>query len=285
MSLRLSEAISAEASCCCQTKSCGSRAAETEKQGKMSFRLSEAISAEASCSVGRRWILYTRSSGFWPRPLLARGCCCQLNLVEAEQQREKQGKMSLRSSEAISAQASCSEGVEFFMRSSGIWPRPFLTRRCCCCQIKYRGSRAAETEKRGKMWCRPAEVISAEASCTAGVGFFKHVHPAFGRAPLSPEAASAKQNCGGRAAETEKQGKMSRRPAEASYTGTSCSAGKYSCTFIQSLVALLSRQRRLLPNTISWRQSSRDGEAGEDVAPPSRSHLHRGELLDGRRIF
>jgi hypothetical protein len=121
--------------CCCQTKSCGSRAAETEKQGKMSLRLSEAISAEASCSAGVGFFIRVHPV-FCRAPCSPEAAAAKLNLVEAEQQREKQGKMSLRSSEAISAQASCSEGVDFFMR----------------------------------------------------------VHPVFGRAPFSPDAAAAKLN-------------------------------------------------------------------------------------------
>ena len=84
----------------------------------------------------------------------------------------------------------------------------------------------------------------------------------------------------------EKQGKICAVQQKPAPLGRAAErGGRHSCTFIQYLAALLSRQRLLLPNKISWKQNSRDGEAGEDVAPPSRSHLHRGELLDGRRIF
>jgi hypothetical protein len=193
--------------------------------------------------------------------------------------------MSLRLSEAISAEASCSAGVGFFIRVHPVFCRAPCSPEAAAAKLNLVEAEQ-QREKQGKMSLRSSEAISAQASCSEGVEFFMRVHPVFGRAPFSPDAAAAKLNL----VEAEQQrrrsgGKMSCRPAEViSPRRVARRALDFSSTFIRHLAALLYLQRLLLPNKILWKQSSRDGEAGEDVVPSIRSHLRRGELL-GRQAL
>ena len=139
----------------------------------------------------------------------------------------------------------------FQARSSGIWPRSSVSRGCCC-QTKSCGSRAAETEKQGKD-VAPSSRSQLHWDELFGGQIFMHIHPVFGRTPLSPAAAAAKYNLmeaeqqrrrsGGRCRSAQQKPSPPRRAAR--------QALDCSCAFIRHLAALLSRQRLLLPDKIS----------------------------------
>ena len=202
---------------------------------------------------GGRWIFQARSSGIWPRSSISRGCCCQTKSCGSRAaETEKQGKMSRRPAEASYTGTSCSAGKYSCTFIQSLVALLSRQRRLLPNTISWRQS-SRDGEAGGKMSLRPAEAISAEASCSAGVGLFMCVHPAFSRAPVSPEAAAAKQNL----VEVEQQRRRSRGRCRSIHQKPSAPkraarrAFDFSCAFIRHLAAFLSRQRLLLPNKIS----------------------------------